>query len=83
MSVDPVEHGVCVTAFPGAVPLYLLTDRGDASSANDWYYGFELAQERDRGLYDLDDNLHAATFQATIKPGGSLTFVASTETIQI
>ncbi len=79
MDVKAVEHGVCVTAFPGAVPFYLLTDSGSALPGGEWYYGFELAAERDRGLNDRDDNLLAATFQATIQPGDSFTFVASTE----
>lgn len=79
MIVEKIERGVSVKAFPEAVPFYLLTDSGNAFSINDWYYGFQLAAERDRGLYDLDDNLHAATFQAKIEPEGSLTFVASTE----
>jgi len=79
MSVETIEHGVCVTAFPKARPFYLLTDSGEVPSANEWYYGFELARERDRGLYDLDDNLHAGTFQTKLEPGGFLTFVASTE----
>lgn len=79
MDVKAVEHGVCVTAFPGAVPFYLLTESGGALPGGEWYYGFELAAERDRGLNDRDDNLLAATFQAAIQPGGSLTFVASTE----
>lgn len=80
MSVEPIDRGIRVTAFSGAVPFYLLTDKANSSPANDWYYGFELAAERDRGLYDLDDNLHAGDFQADLKPGDSLTFVASTET---
>lgn len=79
MAVDSVEHGVCVTAFADAVPLYLLTNRGTASSAHIWYYGFDLAVERYRGLSDREDHLHAATFSATLNQGESLTFVASTE----
>ena len=79
MNVDSIEHGVCITAFPQAAPLYLLTNSGNASSAHEWYYGFDLAVERDRGLDERSDHLHAATFDATLKPGESLTFVASTE----
>jgi len=79
MKIDPIEHGVLVSAFAGAVPLYLLTDGSNASSAHDWYYGFDLAVERDRGLSDREDHLHAATFDATLQPGESLTFVASIE----
>ncbi len=79
VQVAPVERGVCVTVFSLAQPLYLLTDQGNASAANEWYYGFQLAAERERGLNDGDDNLYAATFETTLEPGGSLTFVASTQ----
>lgn len=79
MKIDLIEHGVCVSAFAEAVPLYLFTDSGDASPVHDWYYGFDLAVERYRGLSDREDHLHAATFDATLQPGESLTFVASTE----
>lgn len=79
MSIDAVEQGIRVTAFGGAVPLYLLSDRGHASPTHEWYYDFDLARERDRGLDDHEDHLHAATFDATLQPGESLTFVASTE----
>lgn len=79
MQVDPLARGVQVTAFDQAAPFYLLSDQGAVLPAHDWYYGFALAAERARGLYDLDDNLHAATFQATLEPGTTLTFVASTD----
>ncbi|MCW5316104.1 glycogen debranching protein [Nostoc sp. KVJ3] len=79
MSIDAVEQGIRVTAFEGAVPLYLLSDRTHISPAHQWYYEFDLARERDRGLDDREDHLHAATFEATLQPGESLTFVASTE----
>ncbi len=79
MSVEPVSQGICVTAYPTAVPLYLLCDHASAIPAHNWYYGFNLAVERYRGLSDLEDHLHAATFQMTLNPGEALTFVASTD----
>ncbi|MEH2339880.1 amylo-alpha-1,6-glucosidase [Nostoc sp.] len=88
MSVEQVEQGICVTAYSGAVPLYLLSDslkgdsyalRGSASVAHNWYYGFDLAIERYRGLRDKEDHLHAATFEVTLNPGEAIAFVASTE----
>ncbi len=77
MNVTAIEHGIGVTVFPEAQPLYLLTDSGTASLNNEWYYGFELAAEKERGLNDIDDHLHPATFEATLEPGSSFTFVAS------
>ena len=79
MTIVPEDHGVYVSAYPEAVQLHLTSDRAEAAPAHDWYYGFELSAERDRGLSDRDDHLHAATFQATLQPGESLTLVASTE----
>ncbi|MBW4538157.1 MAG: amylo-alpha-1,6-glucosidase [Myxacorys chilensis ATA2-1-KO14] len=78
MDVESVPHGVRVSAFPQAVPFYLLCG-GNISLFHDWYYGFDLAAERSRGLRDREDHLHVATFQATLEPGQSLTLVASTE----
>ncbi|MBW4619576.1 MAG: amylo-alpha-1,6-glucosidase [Cyanosarcina radialis HA8281-LM2] len=79
MTIATVDRGVRVTALPGAVPFYVLSDRGEFSPANDWYYGYELAAERDRGLCDLDDNLHAVTFNIALQPGEAIAIVASTE----
>ncbi len=79
MTIVPAEHGVYISAYPEAAQLYLASDRADVTTAHDWYYGFELTAERDRGLNDHDDHLHAATFQATLQPGETLTLVASTE----
>jgi predicted glycogen debranching enzyme len=78
MVIDVVEQGICITAFAGATPFYLLTDRGTASPAHSWYYGFDLMIERYRGLGDREDHLHAATLNVTLQPGESFTVVAST-----
>jgi glycogen debranching enzyme len=79
MEVERVGQGVCITASPTAVPLYLLSDRADVLLIQDWYYGFDLAAERERGLSDREDHLHTATFHLTLLPGESVTIVASTE----
>jgi predicted glycogen debranching enzyme len=76
---DPVERGMRVTAYPGATPLYLLTSGGDVSTVDTWYHNFDLARERERGLQDHEDHLHAVTFKARLKPGESLILAASTE----
>lgn len=79
MQLAPVERGVGVTAFAGAVPFYLVTDSGTRTPVHAWYRGFELAVEQQRGLNAYDDHLHAASLQAVLEPGASLTFVASTD----
>lgn len=75
----PQIQGVKIQAFPDAAPIYLLSDRATVTPAHNWYYGFDLAVERYRGLSDRENHLHAATFQITLNPGESVTIVASTE----
>ncbi len=79
MTIVPIDHGLCVAAYPEAVQLQIMSDRAEATPMHDWYYGFHLAAERQRGLNNLDDNLHAGTFQVTLQPGETVTFAASTE----
>jgi glycogen debranching enzyme len=78
MDLNRVDAGVCVQAYPSAVPLYLLSDRADVLLVDDWYYGFKLSAEHYRGLSDRDDHFHAATLHLTLESGSSVTIVAST-----
>ncbi|HKS96670.1 MAG TPA: amylo-alpha-1,6-glucosidase, partial [Terriglobia bacterium] len=64
---------------PGATPFYLSSAEATVEPASEWYRNFRLALERERGLDDLEDHFHAATFRGEIKPGDSLTIVLSTE----
>ena len=79
MDVAPVDHGLRVTAFHGAVPFYLLSDSAKGQPAHDWYRNFDLSAERARGLPDHTGHLYAGAFSATLAPGDSLTIVASTD----
>ena len=78
MDVAPVERGLRITAFDGAVPFYLLSAVGTARAAHEWYRNFDLATERARGLSDRTDLLFAGEFSAALAPGDSMTIVAST-----
>lgn len=59
--------------------LCMRVSRGTAELTNEWVTGFVLSEERARGLPEIDDNLHAATFIVELPPGGQVTFVASAE----
>lgn len=74
-----IKHGVEISAFPDATPFYLLCPNADLTPIAQWYYGFDLAIERDRGLIDHENHFHAATIKATLYPGQVLTVVCSTE----
>jgi predicted glycogen debranching enzyme len=80
MRVEAVPKGVRVTAFDGAHPLLVLADGAVISPEHEWYYGFRLAREEERGLEALEDHLRAAVLRATLPPGGQVTLVLSTET---
>jgi len=79
MAVAPVPHGIRVEAYDGARPFFLFADHADIQPAHDWYRGFRLAREEERGLESVDDHLHAATFVTTLAPGADFTLVLSTE----
>ncbi|MBD1846511.1 amylo-alpha-1,6-glucosidase [Cyanobacteria bacterium FACHB-63] len=80
MKTEAIGNGLQVSAHPEAAPFYLFCRGATMTPAHDWHYGFDLAIERTRGLSDREDHLHIATFEATLYPGQSLTFVTSTET---
>jgi predicted glycogen debranching enzyme len=80
MKIDSVKNGIAVTAFDGAQLFYLLIDKGETQLTHDWYFGFNLALAKYRGLDHVEDHLHAGTFRVNLNPGESLTFVVSTET---
>jgi predicted glycogen debranching enzyme len=78
MRIDSLPQGLQVTATDHSEPLYLLSDRARATPRREWYQGYYLSVEDYRGQKPNDDNLNAGRFQATLRPGESLTIVAST-----
>lgn len=81
VQVDRVDRGLKVTMSAEARPLFLLSNAAKGIPVSEWYYGFELARERDRGLQDCEDHLHVANFQAklALADDGPLVFAASVE----
>jgi predicted glycogen debranching enzyme len=79
MRVDAAPGGLVVTAFEGARPVTLQAEGATAEPAHEWYRGYELRREKERGLDHEDDHLHAGTFHATLVPGAAVTIVASAE----
>ena len=77
MNIEPVTNGLRVTAFDGATPFYLLSSGASAEFVHEWYRDFDLPAERERGLDDHEDHLHAGTFRATLAPGDSIVIALS------
>jgi predicted glycogen debranching enzyme len=79
MQIVPVDNGVRVTAFDAATPFYLLSAAATCEPRHEWYRDWFLPVEGERGLDDREDYLFAALFRTKLKVGGSVTFVATTE----
>ncbi len=78
IQTKPHPKGLQVQASEQATPFYLLSDKGQLLPASKWYQHYLLTLEQYRGLPHLDDNFHAATLRTTLRPGETLTLVAST-----
>lgn len=78
-NLKPLPRGICVSAYPEAVPFYLLSDRGNTFLANSWYYQFNLAGDEEQCREHYEDHLHASTLEVVFRAGESLTYVVSTD----
>ncbi|HEX5412114.1 MAG TPA: amylo-alpha-1,6-glucosidase [Terriglobia bacterium] len=79
MDISQVERGLCINAFYGATPFYLLSSSAAAQPCHQWYRAFELSAEAFRGMGHQEDHLHAGTFEVELKPGASVLMVVSTD----
>ncbi len=79
MQVEPVAHGLRLTAFAGAVPFYLLSHDAELIPAHEWCKGFYLKVEALRGQIATEDLLCGAALHRTLQPGESFCLVASVE----
>lgn len=77
--VQAVPQGVQIRLVPGGRTVLLLAGAGTTTIANDWYQGFDLARERERGLQDWEDLLHVAQFDVVLTVGQPLVFALSAE----
>jgi predicted glycogen debranching enzyme len=79
MSIEPVEKGVKIVAFNGAIPFYLRSAEATCEARHDWYRDCFLPLERNRGLDDREDHLFAALFRSNLQAGESFAIVLTTE----
>ena len=83
--VVPANHdgheGLAFRVHDEARPFYLFAAGAEATITPefDWYEGFFLSLEEYRGQNDVEeDHIYAALLRAVLKPGDTLTVVAST-----
>ncbi len=77
--LNSLPRGFSVQLTPEFPPVYLFTDRAEAHLQRSWLHDFYLPLEQARGLDAYDNHLTAGLFHAVIRPGESLTVVASTD----
>jgi predicted glycogen debranching enzyme len=83
--INQTAQNLAIKVFPNAHSLYLSAilsnpaNNLDWSIDNIWYQNFALAVEQYRGLNHLDAHLHAATLEVRLRPGETITIIASTE----
>jgi predicted glycogen debranching enzyme len=79
MRIEPVQSGVCVTAFDGAAPFYARCAAAACEPQHTWYRDFLFLRESERGLDDREDQLYAVRFVVELQKGQTVTVVFSTE----
>jgi predicted glycogen debranching enzyme len=80
LRVEDVDGALCVRAPDGATgDLWVRADRGTHVVANEWYRGYDLSAERERGLDDTEDHVHAGTFTFELAPGEAASLRAATD----
>jgi predicted glycogen debranching enzyme len=76
LAVAPIDLGVRVEASGGAQPFFVTAQRGAVTPSQVWYRDFQLTDEAERGLDDLEDHACIATFHLDLAPGESVTVTA-------
>ena len=79
MKIVPVENGVMILAFDGAIPFYLKSAQASCEPRHEWYRDSFWPRERERGLDDREDLLFAGIFRAKLNVGESFSIVVSSE----
>jgi predicted glycogen debranching enzyme len=73
-SVTQVARGIRFSAGGEPASGSILCDPATWTLEGTWYRGFDLAQERERGLDDRDDHFCAAIARLALAPGDECTF---------
>ncbi|NJN44858.1 MAG: glycogen debranching protein [Anaerolineae bacterium] len=79
MGIEPTPGGIRLLPPQNGTSFVILSDRAIPTLFHEWYKDYYMAVEAYRGLPDMENHLHAATFTASLQPGETLTLLASTE----
>jgi predicted glycogen debranching enzyme len=78
--ITDVHNGLRLQIYEEATPFYLLSSKFRMIPQLDWYEDFYLSIEDYRGQNDVqEDHIYAALLRTVLRPGESLTLVATTD----
>jgi predicted glycogen debranching enzyme len=80
--LESVTGGVEIKASPTAQPYRVIADQGRFTRSGEWYWNFKHRAEKQRGLDDTEDLFVPGHFDATLRPGQTLTLICSTESVE-
>jgi predicted glycogen debranching enzyme len=76
--VESATDGLRIEVAEGTTPLWLFAPGAEVRPLGEWYRGFALALEKERGLESTQDLVCACEIVARLEPGDALVVVAST-----
>src|ERR1700681_2757532 len=82
MDVAPAPGGVRIVPYAGAAAIRFRADGAPCTPEHTWYREFAYAQERARGLDDVEDHLLVATLAATRGAGDALAVAVAADEIE-
>jgi predicted glycogen debranching enzyme len=77
--VEPVEHGLRIQLFEGAMPFYLKSASASWTVQHEWYRDYFLPAEHERGLDYHEDRFYCGLFHGQLHVGECITLVLTTE----
>jgi predicted glycogen debranching enzyme len=78
--ISEAEGSVSIEPYNGLPRLHFSHNASWVAREGNWYYNFEYARERERGLDSLEDLFEPLTMQFEIHPGKAAVVIASTQT---
>lgn len=78
-TLEPSHGGFGFTAAPGAASGWVTSNAMAWALDGSWYYGFDLARERERGLDARDDHICAAHGSITLVQGSGFSIALGAE----
>jgi predicted glycogen debranching enzyme len=74
---------VILTPYEGTPPLHIAFGDAEIEETGAWYYNFEYDIEFERGFYDKEDLFNPLLARYAIRPGSSVSLIASLEPHQV